>query len=231
MDQDYCHKGKPHYSDWTIWRNYITRILLKRGRKLKTPLGWWFYTRKWPWYYSPKEDELFLFLNDTWTVFPRIPRRSGRPLFSKIGRPAPIPSAVHNATVSSKGNYWVCTGHCESIPTRSEQASDLWELLSSKESEKWCFENVQIEDNANTIATAIRNRVAIAVSDRSYKSSYGTEAWIIEGEDSSGRVVGCLISPGRGSDQSPYRSELAELMHSWNLCRNCVNFITLQMDP
>jgi hypothetical protein len=46
------------------------------------------------------------------------------------------------------------------------------------------------------------------VSDGSFRDAYGTAAWVIEGDNHVGRIVGRVISPGGGLDQSPYRSEL-----------------------
>jgi hypothetical protein len=65
-----------------------------------------------------------------------------------------------------------------------------------------------MEDNGLTIVEALKNREAIAVSDGSFKTEYGTAAWVIEGVDSHGRILGQVIAPGGPSDQSPYRSEL-----------------------
>ncbi len=113
------------------------------------------------------------------------------------------------ATVYSKGNFWICSGHCASIPQQSAPGSTLYEhLLASHESEKWCFEHIKQEDNGRTIAKAISDRCAIAVSDGSLRDNYGTAAWVIEGDNCVGRIIGRNISPGSGLDQSPYRSEL-----------------------
>ncbi len=93
-----------------------------------------------------------------------------------------------------------------------EQASDLCEyLLSSHKYEEWCFENIQQEDNFSTIAKALSNRTAITVSNGSFRSTYGTAAWVIEGNNSMGWIVGRVISLSSGTDQSPYRSELAQI--------------------
>ncbi len=77
--------------------------------------------------------------------------------------------------------------------------------------EKWCADNVDLVDDGYIIAEAIRNRVAIAVSDGSFKDMYGTAAWL-EYDTSSGRIIGKVISPGTGSDQSAYRSKLSGIL-------------------
>ncbi len=61
-------------------------------------------------------------------------------------------------------------------------------------------------DKGLTIATAIRNCEAIAVSDGSFKDGYGTAAWVLEGGDCRGRIVGQVIAPGDEQDHLAYRS-------------------------
>jgi hypothetical protein len=88
----------------------------------------------------------------------------------------------------------------------------LDQLQLSSIGEKWCVNNVDLSDDGNTIADAIRNRVAIAVSDGSFKDTYGTVAWVLEGDNSAGCIIGRVISPGTGSDQSAYRSKLSGIL-------------------
>jgi hypothetical protein len=147
----------------------------------------------------------------------RVPQHSGCPLFSKTCIITQSPSLFSN--VYSKGNYWVCTGHCVAIPQLVEQATDLCKyLLLSHESERWCFENIHQEDNGSTIAAAISNRAAIAVSNGSFRSTSGTAAWVIKRDDCVGRIVGHVISPSSGTDQSPYRNELTGIYRVMKFC-------------
>jgi hypothetical protein len=73
---------------------------------------------------------------------------------------------------------------------------------------QWAITEMSMEDNGLTIAAALQAGHAIAVSDGSFKDSQGTAAFVIEGADSSGRVVGVNVIPGEEDSQSPYRSEL-----------------------
>jgi hypothetical protein len=66
-----------------------------------------------------------------------------------------------------------------------------------------------MEDEGLTIAKAIKSHVAIAVNDGSFKEDYGTAAWVLEGLDSRGGIVGKGIAPGCSQDHSSYRSELS----------------------
>jgi hypothetical protein len=77
-----------------------------------------------------------------------------------------------------------------------------------KEDEKWCFDNLNLEDDGATLAPAIVQGDAIVVSDGSYQDTYGTASWVLEGVDSKGCLVGNVIVPGNKRDQSAYRSEL-----------------------
>ncbi len=208
-DKSWPIQGQPSHADWLIWRLYINKCLTYRGLKLRIHLGLWFRSKDWPWFYSPTEDRLYYNEGDNWLFYQRIPRRNGRPIFSKTGIPTSVPSILHHATVYSKGNYWVCSGHAPTyndIETSYSSFTDA--LAASPTSESWCFQSLDIPDDFNIIAEAIRNRSAVSVSNGSFKEGYGTAAWVIEGDDARGRLVGRAISPGSEQDQSPYRSEL-----------------------
>ncbi len=64
-------------------------------------------------------------------------------------------------------------------------------------------------DNGKTIAAAIRGKYAIAVSDGSFGAATGTLAFILEGENLTGQVVGVNVIHGSPEDQSYLHSELA----------------------
>jgi hypothetical protein len=77
------------------------------------------------------------------------------------------------------------------------------------------MERFQALDNGLTMAAAIRSCTALGVSDGSFKLRHdGTAAMIIvdptTGDPpSTTRMVGCHVTPGNPTDQSPYRSELS----------------------
>ena len=79
-----------------------------------------------------------------------------------------------------------------------------------------------MSDEGQNIASAIKEGAAIAVSDGSYKETFGTAAWVIEGSDDQGRISGRVITPGGSESQSPYRSELkgiyATMIVVHNIC-------------
>jgi hypothetical protein len=83
--------------------------------------------------------------------------------------------------------------------------------MQSKDDEKWCFSNQNFEDDGAILALAIIQGDAIAVSDGSYQDTYGTASWVLEGANSTGRLLGDVVVPGNERDQSAYRSELTKI--------------------
>jgi hypothetical protein len=78
----------------------------------------------------------------------------------------------------------------------------------------WATERLTINDNGLEVATAIKNHTAISVSDGSFKLQHGTAGFILADKlhcapSSTNRIVGCHVTPGAPTDQSPYRSELS----------------------
>jgi hypothetical protein len=54
-------------------------------------------------------------------------------------------------------------------------------ITTSEICESWCIPNIRWSDNGSTIAQAIADGDAIALSDGSFKAGYGMAAWVIEG--------------------------------------------------
>ncbi len=173
------------------------------GLKLHKHLGSWFRTnRDWQWFYSPTEDRLYYNAEDNWSIFQRIPRRNLIPYI--LQKWDPYFSTLYSSSCDSilkrklLGLLW-----SRSYTPRIPDA-----LAASPTSESWCFQSLDIPDDFNIIADAIRSRSAVTVSDGSFKEGYGTAALVIEGDDTMGHLVGRAICPGSEQDQSPYRSEL-----------------------
>ncbi len=70
-------------------------------------------------------------------------------------------------------------------------------------------ENHTLLDNGETVAEAIRGKYAISVSDGSFTSQTGTAAFILEGKNYAGRIIGVNMVPGYLEDQCSLRSKLA----------------------
>jgi hypothetical protein len=99
------------------------------------------------------------------------------------------------------------------VPPRGSEPSDILSVAYNLDPEAfWAIHDFMAPvDNGQTIAEAIRNGSAIAVSDGSYKDKFGTAAWALEGKTALHRITGHCVIPGDPNDQSPYRSELGGL--------------------
>ena len=87
----------------------------------------------------------------------------------------------------------------------------LMEVLSLREGEQWALHNLKTTECIDDIVMDISTGKAVGVSDGSFKDEAGTAAWIIENELETQRIMGTVVVPGYGSDQSAYRSEIAGL--------------------
>jgi hypothetical protein len=56
---------------------------------------------------------------------------------------------------------------------------------------------------------AIQERSAMAISDGSYKNTFGTAAWTIGNPDTTSLLSGQVVCQGKADDMDSYRSELA----------------------
>jgi hypothetical protein len=84
-------------------------------------------------------------------------------------------------------------------------------IHTSLESMRWAVSSFAVADGGAVIAEAIRQGIAVAVCDRSFKDAFGTAAYVLEGATMAKRMVVVLVTPGEPSDQSPYRSKLSGL--------------------
>jgi Reverse transcriptase (RNA-dependent DNA polymerase) len=203
-------QGPPTRNDWEIWRKHIKLHLTQRGLRLKEPLGAWLQEDPtWPWYYSPEEERLYSITSDGWLSYAKVHKRNHRPLFSSKSNPVSTLPLLQRATVYRKGSQWVCSGYAEVKSQTKDKYSSFSEFLAgSIIEEKWCLECLDMSDEGISITNALKNGTAIAVSDGSYKETFGTAAFVLEGVNSNGRIVNTVIAPGNAHNQSPYRSEL-----------------------
>ena len=83
-------------------------------------------------------------------------------------------------------------------------------LRAIPKSQQWSVQRCQSSqiDGADVVAAIIAG-TAIAVSDGSFKDSFGTSAWTVRGDTSDQFLTGVNVVPGSDEDQSAFRSELA----------------------
>jgi len=166
---------------------------------------------------DPQSDQLHQKIGDTWFFHPRLPRRSGRPLYSATGTPCNPPAHYHIAQVYPRGNAITCNGHSSILPSPVPIRKTFREYLFSSTEvwAHWCFENLILpQDDGYFLATAIRDHAASAetlkaVSDGSFKNCCGTAAWVLSCPLSPQQISGKVVVPGAAHDHSSYRSELA----------------------
>ena len=68
-----------------------------------------------------------------------------------------------------------------------------------------------VSDDGVDIARLLRWRMAMAVSDGSFKEGFGMAAYTILGEAPARRLVATNVMPSRKEDIDSYRSELGGL--------------------
>ncbi len=122
-----------------------------------------------------------------------------------------LPSDLERADVEKFRRFYRLMGSAKSLqlplpvrPTSLEEAR-----LSLMPMDLWAVDVLIHDDDGASVAAAILDGSAYAVSDGSYKQNRGTSAFLLEGRDGeTNRVTGLNEIPGAPSDQSAYRSEL-----------------------
>jgi hypothetical protein len=79
-------------------------------------------------------------------------------------------------------------------------------------------------DKGQLLVEAIWKGEAIAVSNRSFKDTYGTAAWVVEGSSPAVRASGVVIAPGSERDHSSYCSELAGIYSTMVFVKHLCTF-------
>jgi hypothetical protein len=78
----------------------------------------------------------------------------------------------------------------------------------------WCTYSLEAACDGKKLVEALMtgtSAIVMAVSDGSYKDTYGSAAWTIGTEDKENLLSGRAVCPGGPEDQSSYRSELTGL--------------------
>jgi DNA mismatch repair ATPase MutS len=77
-------------------------------------------------------------------------------------------------------------------------------IQTSPESMRWAVSSFAVADGGVVIAEAIRQGIAVAVCNGSFKDAFGMAVYVLEGAMMAKRMVVVLATPGEPSDQSPY---------------------------
>jgi len=128
--------------------------------------------------------------------------------------PCADPISPLRATVYGTGSRLVCTGGYAIEPNIKLPWTSFADYLKTLHHLNWCLADVEIVQDGRELATAIQTGATasvIAISDGSFKNTYGTAAWTIGTVEQDGLLAGKVVCPGGEADQSSYRSELMGL--------------------
>jgi hypothetical protein len=199
-------------------------------RKLRQPLGPWDpeISAQWKWLYLAAEERVYHFEGGGWRVFSKIPSRAQRLRslrFLRQEHTAPTsPADGVLATISRTRDGVPIKGVNPLSPGVINQAeTTLCSIRAAldlrKKLDKWSVQSADVGDNGRSIAAAIIQGSARAVSDGSFKNAMGTPASILFHSKATdpNRLISVNSVPGNGEEQSAYRSKLAGVSRSLSL--------------
>ena len=206
---------------WTQWKYSLKRCFVltaNRERKLCCRMGNInaVLAKAWRWYYSEQEERIFHLEGARWAVYSKVPSRVQRLLSKKFQQQFCftdiLPDDASPISISRSNTRIQITGigaFDEEIPT-PEHPSTIEEALTQQPArDHWAAKAVKCTVNGLSVAMAILNGSAKAISDGSYKDKMGTLATVIYGDDKTKRMMCVNAPPGHADEQSAYRSELA----------------------
>ena len=213
---------RPNANAWITWQQYLRQAFLfphATHKQLRQPLGHWTTTRDttWPWWHHLHNDTLYERLpQDTWRIWTRDTAYSRSPRYTStnttiIDLPSDCRriSTTHNAT-----DAWQ-TILCQAPPNPPPpmpppNANTLSSGLQTLPHEaQWALQHIIQTNEGTTIAAALRDGSAIAVSDGSLKLNRGTAAATIEGPTPNHRIRCYTRVPGYVDDGDSHRCELS----------------------
>jgi hypothetical protein len=205
-----------------LWKVALARCFLKpEGNFLRRPLGAWLATAETGnWYYSPSAKHLFQNTNNGWIAYQNPTTRalrvtSAHRFLQQPGTATAIPDDILPTKVFKNGSdpSIRMSGTCATTPQPPTPEIAPFNLRSQLQlgvqSTTWHTQVHQLSDQGETVARAILNNDAIAVSDGSYKHDRGAAGLVLqEGFNKTNRIRLSNVIPGTAEAQSSYRSEL-----------------------
>jgi hypothetical protein len=125
----------------------------------------------------------------------------------------------------------VCTGSAAFVEVNMTPALTFREHLSTVKHLDWCIQSSEMVDDGKPLADAFTTGLSatiLAVSDGSFKNTFGTAAWTIGTEEHSHLLYSSVVCPGGPGDQSAYRSELTGLYVSMTIINHLCNFYKIE---
>jgi len=204
----------PSKQAWSQWRMTLTLVLhLGQHQHLALPLGPWLpQTNPNGWFYHPETNSLWEARDAQWTRHGGIPQRTRQQSFHSVGEhmvPPPL-SELEKASVSHLGQKVILTG--SSACLRADRNQDFCQKQWDMEfSQQWDM-SVCLMGSQSVLLDALTQGWGYAVSDGSFKDNNGSAAWIIEGHNSTQRLVGQVRTLGHPGDHSSFRSKVAGII-------------------
>jgi exonuclease III len=216
------HTFRPTKKDWEIWQEAVRETFLLpnvQHLRLRQALGPWLQksSATWKWWKSPTTRTLYERNEDgTWRKWVRTHRRFPQDKFmSPSGIDAIfVPSNLIRASVKlgDKSSYVTVTstGSAEEEDTTCVRQDTLQERIGQlPETAKWAIQHLEVTDNGEAIAAAIKEGTAIAACDAGLKFGLGTAAYVLEGRNKEGRVRGVNKVPGPIKEGDSHRCEMS----------------------
>lgn len=125
------NQGNPPRTDWQIWRSFLKKCFIFRGRRLKQCLSPWIEASDdWEWYFSPKSDKIYKRCENKWLEFPSIIQRKHLPAFTAKGQSSEPPSDLCKATMYKNKDKIVGTGYGTFFRDHYPSTQSFSDLLS-----------------------------------------------------------------------------------------------------
>ena len=202
------------------WQSMLRSLFIAPGhsyRQLAQPLGNWLHPQDdtWTWWLCPASDTMWeRRQNSEWHTWSALPRRYQHRRYTHSGRSSqPLPPDCHRATVRTSGRTLRLLDIGEFIPSTLPQVPTTLKaaLAALPQSCQWAIQHTSFEDDGATVAQAIVQDLAVAVSDGSLRYTLGTAAFVIEGSNPTNHVLGYNQVPGPVEEGDSLRCELAGL--------------------
>ena len=202
------------------WQSMLKSCFILPGhthRQLRHPLGAWLTPLDdfWKWWLSPASDTLWERRQDnSWHQWQAMPVLYQHRRYFHAGRSAQLPPADRNrVTVRIAGQVARLLDIGEAPPhSVIPQPSTLADVLKAlPQSCQWAIQHAKSDDDGATVARAISEGKAVAVSDASLRYTLGTSAFVVEGASSDHRILGYNRVPGPLAEGDSTRCELAGL--------------------
>lgn len=186
---------KPPPSDWRLWSIAIHEVwILSETNRLLTPLGHWLHAthQTYKFMYNSQQDRIFeRMTNGSIQQYNRIPSTTRYAQHYEIAKKVttiPLHSIPIHTTLHSE---FVIDGELQinTIENKFPTTPMIWDnyLHQLPQGVQYLLQFAHISDEGVHIASAIRNRIAIAVTDTSVEQRTNTTAisWIISDKNKS----------------------------------------------